>query len=224
VALPLQNRRNGYIRGGYPECIKQAADLPKEYRVASAPGQSSSPLLDVINADRACPEWYENEPGLSPQEHLARMLDMRYEQDRRAHEAKLAELERQVHAENAKHSAAIAESAETAKGLQGEIRDLQREIRDIQVEGGRVQKGDSKLNRFGAFPIAIVAAVFVILAYTRPPSAGPVNVTVTMPSPQPSAATPVPIGPPPSPTVAFTAPPSRPPTTAPTVPSGPDLR
>lgn len=49
--------------------------------------------IRVFTKDRKCPEWTKYRPGLSPKEHLQRNEMLQIEEQRKAHDLKLAELD-----------------------------------------------------------------------------------------------------------------------------------
>jgi hypothetical protein len=110
----LEERTTGHLHtattGWFtePACIRGAANLAQEQADSSNAQLAGRPpvddegnptlssrdaLLDVLNLDRRCPEWYPFTPGFSPKEHVEQLLMMQLEEDRRKHEVSLAQLQ-----------------------------------------------------------------------------------------------------------------------------------
>jgi hypothetical protein len=143
-----------------PGCIRGVADLARERDgnlaalrengepVADAEGNVNvraerQALLEVLNLDRRCSDWYPYTPGFSPKEHLEELRMAQLEQERRDHELALAQLRRDSDERGDK----IAES-----------------LRQVTVE---TAKFTTKWTYF-AFGVAVLGVALVAAAYFFP--------------------------------------------------------
>jgi hypothetical protein len=176
LEVSLEERATGVLRtaeAGWftqPACIRGAADLAEERgknlaerqagqsladaeRNANMAGVRES-LLDVLNFDRECPEWYPYTPGFSPKEHVEQLQMMQLEADRRTHELQLAKL-------RAEADQRAAEAAQRSVEISTKLHEVSKETARFTTHWTYVA-------------VALAgAALLVILANYLFPDAGP---------------------------------------------------
>jgi hypothetical protein len=116
----------------WPGCVVGAFDLQAEafalqervgakYAAAKEAGEPQPTddaielvTTEIIDRDRQCAKWFPYQPGLGPREHVERFHVLQLEQQRQAHELRVAEIEAGARQSSEKIQ---ADSLEIAKAL-----------------------------------------------------------------------------------------------------------
>ena len=167
-----EHRADGWLYdnepgGGFnPACIRGAADLGREFfaklearREARQkagesdvdaegnpnpkPPSTEALLLEVLNLDRRCSEWYPYTSGFSPKEHVEELRMMQLEEDRRKHDMELANLQVRAQADSRAISESLVTVAERTERFTGRW-------------------------TYAAFGVAVVALLVVVANYIFP--------------------------------------------------------
>ena len=141
----LTGRETGRIGGSGLHCFRQAAPLLQEIRDATVEPngrriQTEEVIVSVLRRDRNCSKWCLYESGQSAEKHLERLQMIQLEEERKAHDLRLAAMER--------------DSRQSAEKIQAD-----------SLEIAKAVKGFTTKWTYAAFAVAIAILIFTALTY-----------------------------------------------------------
>lgn len=173
---------SGHLKYFNPGCIVGAFDLEAEERAiairyveagkaakeAGEPGPSLNPDAmvgpEIIAKDRECPKWFPYQPGMSPTEHVQRFHMLQLEEQRRAHEIHLAEIEASARRASEQIQTDSLEIAKATKATMDGLAEI----------AGRAEASDDKTDKFmrnwtrAAVAVGLIALVGFLIQYLFP--------------------------------------------------------
>jgi len=150
----------GMVADTEPMCFMEKINLTEIDQT-----QGRAKLLEEINADRHCESWWPYRPGRSPNQHYEELQMQRLEQDRRAHEVKLADLALEAQ----RQSAAIAEKDAAVQIRNAEIaeasKQLVSELKEITQRSAESSSRSERFSKRSTWLVIILAIAQVIFAF-----------------------------------------------------------